>query len=68
MKQFCPACKTTHDPDVPCYDVTEQLKRDIGIMPPKGNGSGELSQKTIWLVVLAFVVVLLGGSFIAWVL
>lgn len=66
-KSFCANCGQPHDPDVACYNTTEQLKRDIGIKP-SGKGSGELSQKTIWLVVLAFVVVLLGGSFIAWVL
>lgn len=68
MKRYCTICGSSHDPDVPCYDATEQLKRDMGIRPAKGKGSGELSQKTIWLVVLAFVVVLLAGSFMAWVL
>jgi hypothetical protein len=66
MKSFCANCGQPHDPDVACYDTTEQMKRDIGIRPQKGKGNGALPQKTIWLMVGLFVVMLLAGSLFFW--
>lgn len=63
MKQYCVKCYGSHEPDVPCYDTTEQMKRDIGIRPPKGApGSGQLSASTVAIILAAFVAVLLAGG------
>ncbi len=65
MKQYCAGCKNWHEPDVLCGDVTGQMLRDIDVRPRKGGGTGQLSGRTILLMLLGFVAVLLLGGILS---
>ncbi len=38
---FCPICGVRHDPDVPCYDLTSQILKDVGIREQKQKPPGD---------------------------
>lgn len=59
---FCPICGAHHDPEMPCFDRTEEILRDAGIHKKRKSSAKEFKRtvqeanKSLLILLLILVV------------
>lgn len=71
MKIYCVKCYTTHDDSLPCFDTTGQAAKEMGlkekkipVSPEQAHRDNTALTKAALLVVLAALLLLIGGAFL----
>jgi len=71
MKIYCVKCYTTHDDSVPCFNATAQAAKDMGVnsrkerpCPGQAGRDNATLRKAVFLVILAAVLLVVGGAFL----